>query len=45
MPAVSQTYPSVGATGTVTPYVVVLKVRDNFGRTAMTSMVVSITTP
>ena len=45
VPAVSHTYPSVGLPGTVTPYVVVLRVKDSFGRTAVTSVVVSITTP
>jgi hypothetical protein len=45
LPAVSHAYPSVGASGTVTPYVVVLTVKDNFGQTAITSSTVSVTTP
>lgn len=45
VPAVSHTYPSVGLPGTVTPYVVLMRVKDNFGRTAVTSVVLSITTP
>ena len=45
LPAASHTYPSVGASGTVTPYVVVLTVKDNFGQTTMTSSTISVTTP
>ena len=45
LPGVSHTYPSVGASGTVTPYVVVLTVKDNFGQTAVSSTTVSVTTP
>ncbi len=45
VPAVSHTFPSVGAPTTVTPYPVILQVKDSFGRTAVTSVVVSITTP
>jgi PKD repeat protein len=45
VPAVSHSYPSAGAPATVTPYPVVLQVKDSFGRTAVTSVVVSVTTP
>jgi hypothetical protein len=45
LPAASHAYPSVGASGTVTPYVVVLTVKDNFGQTSITSSTVSVTTP
>jgi PKD repeat protein len=45
LPGVSHTYPSVGASGTVTPYAVVLTVKDNFGQTAVSSTTVSVTTP
>jgi PKD repeat protein len=45
LPATSHAYPSVGATGTVTPYVIVLTVKDNFGQTKTATNTVSITTP
>ena len=45
LPATSHTYPAVGSSGTVTPYVVVLTVKDNFGQTKVTTTTVSVTTP
>jgi PKD repeat protein len=44
IPGCSKTYPA-GASGTSTPYVVVLTVKDNFGQTAVTSSTVNVTTP
>jgi hypothetical protein len=45
LPAASHVYPSVGPTGTNTPYVVVLTVKDNFGQTAISSSTITVTTP
>jgi PKD repeat protein len=45
MPGVSHAYPAVGASGTMTPYVVVLTVKDNFGQTSVSTSTVNVTTP
>jgi PKD repeat protein len=45
VPATSHTYPAVGIAGTATSYPVIVTVKDNYGRTAMFSGSVTVTTP